>query len=117
MDGIRHIDLGAFPGDEILLCAGLPGHFVDQGDALGLCGEHIVIAVSGNQLQKLPRAGHCQLRIAKADKCADIQIIRYLANGKFPLQSRHLNGICHSPFLLKFPVKLYCKICPCIFIP
>ena len=95
MDGIGHIGLGALPGDEVLLGAGLPGHFVDQGDALGLGGEEVVVLLILHQLQQVTGAGHRQLRITETDECTDIQIIRNLADGKFPLQARHGHGIGH----------------------
>ena len=36
---IFHIQLGHLPGDQIPIGAGLPGHLISQGDALGLGGD------------------------------------------------------------------------------
>ena len=102
MNGVRHIGLGTLAGDKILGGTGLAGHLMDQGDTLSLSSEDIIIAVGRHQLQKLPGAGHSQLRVAKADKCADIQVIRYLADGQFSLQACHFDGICHRDCLLIF---------------
>ena len=66
---------------------------MNQGDALGLRRQHVVIVLRRDQLQKLPGAGHSQLRVAKDDERADVQIIRDLADGKFPVQARHINRI------------------------
>lgn len=93
MDGVGHIGLGTLPGDEVLLGPGLAGHFVNQGDALGLCGEQIVIAARLQQLQQLPAAGLGQLRVAETDECADIQIVCDLADGQLPLKPGHGHGI------------------------
>ena len=93
MDGVGHIDLGSLPGDKVLLRAGLAGHLVDQGNALGLGSKDVVIAVGGNQLQQLPGAGHSQLRVAEADERADVQVVRDPADGQFPFQAGNFHGI------------------------
>ena len=66
---------------------------MDQGNALGLGGEEIVILLRGNQLQQVAGAGDGQLRVAKADKSADVQIVGDLAKGQFALETRDLHGI------------------------
>ena len=95
MDGIGHVGLGTLAGDEILLGAGLAGHLVNEGDGLGLGSEEVIIVLSGNQLQKLPGAGNRQLCVAKADKGADVQIVRDLADGQLTLEARNLHRIGH----------------------
>ena len=63
----------------------LPGHFVDQGDALGLRCDEVVI---GRRLfQELPGGCHRELLIPKDDKSTDVQTVRHLANRQIPLQT------------------------------
>lgn len=38
-----HVQLGSLPGQHVFLVSVLPGHLVDQGDALGLGGDEVVI--------------------------------------------------------------------------
>jgi hypothetical protein len=49
-----HIGLGLFAGDKVLVGAGLAGHFVQQGDGLGLGGDDVV--VSGARLRSSVRS-------------------------------------------------------------
>ena len=95
MDGVGHIDLGALAGNEILLCTGLAGHLMDEGDGLRLGGEHIVIAVRRNCVQQRFGAGHCQLGVAEHDERADIELVADLTEREFPLQSGDLHSIRH----------------------
>ncbi|CAN3987081.1 IreB family regulatory phosphoprotein, partial [Dysosmobacter welbionis] len=60
----------------------------------------VVIVLRPDQLQKLPGAGHSQLRIAEHDKRADVQVIRHFADGQVPAQARHGHGIRHIRCLL-----------------
>lgn len=93
MDGVGHIDLLAFASDEILLCAGLAGHFMDEGDALGFGSEEIVVAAGLQQLQHGFGTSHSQLSVTKADKGANVQIVRYLADRQLPLQTGYCQRI------------------------
>ena len=45
MQRAGHIDLQTLAGDEIFLCAGLASHLVDEGDALGLGREQIIVVL------------------------------------------------------------------------
>ena len=100
MDGIGHIGLGTFPGDKVLLRAGLACHLVDQGNALGLSGEEVVVAVLRDQLQQFAGAGDRQLRIAKADEGADVQVVGNFAQGQLAVQTGYGNGIRQNKLLL-----------------
>ena len=75
VDGVGHVDLGPLPGDEVLLRPALAGHLVDEGDALGLGGEHVVIAAGGDALQQLLGAGHGELRVAEDHERADVEVV------------------------------------------
>ena len=63
---------------------------MDQGDAFGLGGEHVIKALRVHQLQKLPGARHGQLRVAEDHECGDVEIVRHLADGQLTLQSGHV---------------------------
>ena len=79
---------------------------MDEGNALGLGSEEIIIAVGIQQLQHCLGAGHGQLGIAKADESADVQILCHLADGQLTVQTGHCQGICmhkNSPFAPKSP--------------
>ena len=101
-DGIGHIDLGALTGEEILLCAALTGHLMNEGDGLGLGGEEIVVLLLRDELEHLTGTLHRQLGIAKDDERTDIQIVSHLADGQLTLETRHIEGISShssSPFI------------------
>lgn len=100
VDWVGHVDLGPLPGDEILLRAGLAGHLVNQGNGLGLGGEHVIVAVCGDLVQQGPGTVHRKLCVAEHDERANIEIIADLAEGQLPLQAGNLHGIGHHGFLL-----------------
>ena len=103
---ITHIQLGGLAGQDVLGVAGLAGHFVGQGDALGLGGDDVV--VFGGPLQQFPGTGNGQFRVSKADECANIQIIRNFAKGQFPLHTCDFHGICTHK--RKSSLKIYSYI-------
>ena len=93
MEGVGHIRLGALAGDEILFRTALTGHLVDQGDGLGLGGEQIVVAVCLQHGQHITGAGYGQLRVAKADEGADVQVVRDLTDRQLPVEPSDVHGI------------------------
>ena len=68
----------------------------DEGDALGLGGEHVVVAVRRDALQQGGGAGHGELRVAEDDERADVQLVADLAQRQLPLQPGNLHGVCHG---------------------
>lgn len=84
--------LGPFRAEKYFFAPGLAGHLMNQGDALGLRRQHVVIVLRRDQLQKLPGAGHSQLRIAEHDKRADVQVIRHFADGQVPRRPATVMG-------------------------
>ena len=99
---IGQIDLQTLAGDKVGLRAGLARHLVDQGDALGFGREQIIIVLrrAGEQLL---RAGHGDLGVAEHDECADVQIVRHLADGQIARDARDRHSMCHSLFSLPKP--------------
>ena len=79
---------------------------MDEGDALGFGGEEIVVAAGLQQLQHGFGTSHSQLSVTKADKGANVQIVRYLADRQLPLQTGYCQRICMhkiTPFAPKAP--------------
>ena len=111
VDGVGHVDLGPLPGDEVLLRAGLAGHLVDQGDGLGLGGEHVVVAVRGDLLQQGLGAGYGELRVAEHDERADVEVVADLAEGELALQAGNAHGISHGIVLLLLLFLPYYNFC------
>ena len=91
--------------------AALAGHFVDEGDGLGLGGQHVVVAVLVHQLQHFPGAGHRQLCVAETDKSADIQVVRDLTDGQIALQTGHGDGINRHDSKLLFRHGRHMAVC------
>ena len=71
---------------------------MDQRDALGLGGDHIIIRRS--QLQQFLCRRRGQFRVAKDDEGSDIQVIRHAAQGQVTIQSGNVHGVVHSKILL-----------------
>ena len=69
------------------------GHFVDQGDGLGLGGEQIVVAALVQKTQHIPGAGDRQLRVTEADKRADVKLVSDLADGQLAVQTGDGDGV------------------------
>ena len=77
---------------------------MDQGNALGLGGEEIIVAAGGDEPEQLAGAGLRQLCVAEADERADIQVVRDLTDGKLAVESGHMDRISkhnHS----------FCRVC------
>ena len=94
-DRIRHVPLDTLAGGDPLLAA-LAGHFVCQGDALGLGGQDDIKIRA--LFQQGLGAGNGQLNIAKHDECGNVQVVIDFADGQFTGQACHMQGIgfCHS---------------------
>ena len=79
---------------------------MDEGDALGFGSEEIVVAAGLQQIQHGFGTSHSQLSVTKADKGANVQIVRYLADRQLPLQTGYCQRICMhkiTPFAPKAP--------------
>ena len=94
-DGVLHVPLYRLAGDEIPGHLHHLGHLVDQGNALGLGGKHVVVAVRWDGLQQRPGACHCQLCVAEHDKRADVELVADLTQGQIPLQAGNLHCVRH----------------------
>ena len=101
----------ALAGNKVLGGAALAGHLVDEGDGLGLGGQHVVVAVLAHQLQHFPGAGHRQLCVAETDKSADIQVVRDLTDGQIALQTGHGDGINRHDSRLLFRRGRHMAVC------
>ena len=66
---------------------------MNEGNRLGLGGKEVIVIDATGELEKLFRAAHGQLRVAEHDECANIKIVRHLANGKVAVKTRDVHRI------------------------
>ena len=88
-----HIGLGAFAGEEVLIRAALAGHFIQQRDRLGFRCDQIIVL--GSALEQLGGAVNGKLHIAEHDECADVQVVRHLAQGQLAFQAGNVHLVSH----------------------
>ena len=102
MQRAGHIDLQTLAGDEIFLCAGLASHLVDEGDALGLGREQIIVVLR-RPCQQFACTGDGDLRVAEHDERADIQIVGHLAQRQIPVKTGNVHSIFHAESSPPYP--------------
>ena len=78
---------------KIFLVAGKACHFVDQRDALGLGGDHVI--VRGDLLQQSLGAGGGQLGVTEDDEGADHQLVGQGAEGEGAVTARDGHVVVH----------------------
>ena len=91
-----HIELRRLSGKEILVLAALTRHLMDQRDALCLGGNHVIIF--RRLLQKRRCGLYRQLNIPENHKCANIKVIRDLADRQISLYACDCHRVMHGTY-------------------
>ena len=83
-NGVLHVGLAAFSGDDEVLHAHQAAEFVGEADAFGFCGHEYVHF--GEALQKLWGHGSDQFGVREHHKAGQRQIFTHLHIRQFPFQ-------------------------------
>ena len=97
---VSHVQLGPLAGQHILLVARQARHLVDQGDTLGLGGDHVVVL--GDLGEEGFGTGGGQLGVAEDDEGADHEVLGQGTEGEGAVTARNSHVVVHL-FHVSFP--------------